>query len=153
MYSRCNKGKILITEIRHTGLVVKNLDRMLRFYKGLGLNIVSRDIEKGNFIDNVTGYSNVNLEWVKLSPPNNINMIELIKYHNNYSKIDLIKQSPNQYGCSHVAFTVENIDKAIKQITNLGGSKINEPVKSKKSNVKVVYCNDPEGTLIELVEI
>ena len=49
--------------------------------------------------------------------------------------------------------TVENIDKAIKQVINLGGSKINEPVKSKKSNVKVVYCNDPEGTLIELVEI
>ena len=40
----------MITEIRHTGLVVKNLDKMLRFYQGLGLYIVSRDIEKGNFI-------------------------------------------------------------------------------------------------------
>ena len=143
----------MIIEIRHTGFVVENLDKMLEFYQALGLNIVSRDIEKGNFIDRVTGYRNVKLEWVKLSPSNNSNMIELIKYHNNDSKMDLIKQPPNKYGCSHVAFTVKDIEKAVKQVINLGGSKINDPVKSKKSNAKVLYCHDPEGTLIELVEI
>ena len=143
----------MIIEIRHTGIVVENLDKMLEFYQGLGLNIISRDIEKSNFIDRVTGYRNVKLEWVKLSPSNNSNMIELIKYHNNESKKDLVKQPPNQYGCSHVAFTVKDIEKAVKQVINLGGSKINDPVKSKESNAKVLYCHDPEGTLIELVEI
>ena len=56
----------MIRETRHTGLVVRNLERSLAFYEALGLRVWKRDKESGPFIETVVGIPGVRLEWVKL---------------------------------------------------------------------------------------
>ena len=53
--------------IRHTGLVVTDMDRSLRFYRDLlGLKPVIDSTEEGEDIDSISGLSGVRLRIVKL---------------------------------------------------------------------------------------
>ena len=51
---------------RHIGIIVKNFDRMLDFYVGLGLELRRRDIEKGQFVEKLLNTDNIILETAKL---------------------------------------------------------------------------------------
>ena len=59
----------MILNTRHTGIVVQDLDRAIRFYEGLGLCLWRREMETGAFIEQVTGLPDVRLEWAKLKVP------------------------------------------------------------------------------------
>ena len=60
--------------------------------------------------------------------------------------------SSNKHGCSHVSFTVENLDDIAGKITELGGSIVNLPCITDDGVFKVMYCHDLDGIIIELVE-
>ena len=142
----------MIINIRHIGLVVNNLSLMKNFYMKLGFNEHISGIEKGKFIDNVTGLENVNLEWIKLKSRDG-QLLELLKYHSHPDNGQLEIRKSNKHGCSHVAFTVEDSDEFCKLIVKHGGSIINQPMLSPDKKVKVSYCHDPEGILMEIVQI
>ena len=141
----------MILNIRHVGIVVTDLERMKTFYGSLGFVKDSSDIEEGTFIDQVTGLDKVKLEWIKMKLPDN-SLLELLKYHSHSLENDQIKQYSNRLGCSHIAFTVEDIDKICDQVILAGGSVVNSPIKSPNGKVKVAYCHDPEGVLLEIVQ-
>ena len=56
----------MIMGTRHTGIVVENLEVVQNFYLGLGFLVHSEDVEKGRFIEQVTGLDKVKLKWVKM---------------------------------------------------------------------------------------
>ena len=143
----------MILDTRHTGFVVNNLDKFISFYEGLGLKVISRMIEKGDYIDNLVSLKNVKLEWVKLELPDN-SVIELLKYHSHPILINKLNyhQNANRTGCSHIAFTVSNIQQTIDYICSNGGSIKNKYQISPDGNVKVAYCYDIEGNILEIVE-
>jgi catechol 2,3-dioxygenase-like lactoylglutathione lyase family enzyme len=142
----------MIKDIRHTGIVVRDLAKMTDFYKSLGFVEINRDIEQGNFIDTVTGIKHVKLEWIKLRLPD-YSILELLKYHSHQEKADLKKQKSNKLGCSHIAFSVDNIEDVCGEIIKLGGSLVNLPILTNDKKVKVAYCHDSEGNLMEIVEV
>ena len=45
----------MITEIRHTGIVVRNLEKAVQFYEGLGFELWKRDMENDPFIEKLVG--------------------------------------------------------------------------------------------------
>ena len=99
----------MIKEVRHVGIVVNNMENSLNFYRDLlGLKIVRDMDERGNHLDNMLSLDNVEVRTVKLSVNDNVTLIELLEFksHND-------NEIRNFYtiGASHVAFTVENIDK------------------------------------------
>lgn len=52
-----------------------------------------------------------------------------------------------------MAFTVDDIEKACDLIKEMGGEIITSPpIKSPDGEVKVVYCYDFDGVMIELIE-
>jgi hypothetical protein len=56
-------------------------------------------------------------------------------------------------GASHVALTVDNLEELYKHLLE-NNIKFNAlPQKSPDGLVKVTFCNDPDGTPIELVEV
>ena len=59
----------MIKGFRHTGIVVHNLEKVCNFYVSLGFSIKSQALEKGAFIEQVTGLKNVNLKWIKMNLP------------------------------------------------------------------------------------
>ncbi|RZD43412.1 MAG: hypothetical protein CXT78_08215 [Thaumarchaeota archaeon] len=141
----------MIKEVRHIGIVVKNIENSLKFYRDLlGLKIVRDMNEYGNHLDNMLSLDNVEVRTVKLSANENITLIELLEFksHND-------NEMRNFYtiGASHVAFTVEDIEKLYQDLSKKDIKFNAPPQKSPDGLVKVTFCKDPDGTPIELVEI
>jgi predicted enzyme related to lactoylglutathione lyase len=142
----------MIKTVRHTGIVVRDLERTADFYRGIGFIDDNQAIEEGEFIDQVTGLKKTKLEWIKLKAPDGY-LLELLQYHSHPDKTQIMQQKSNKLGCSHMAFGVDNIDNACETIQNLGGSIVNPPALTNDKKVKVAYCHDVEGVLMEIVEI
>lgn len=142
----------MINAVRHTGVVVRELDKSKDFYCALGFIEENQAIEEGDFIDEVVGLQNVKIEWIKLKAPDGY-LIELLKYHSHPEQRKIDKQNSNRLGCSHIAFSVDNIDFFCKKIEAIGGSVVNHPAISNDKKVKVAYCHDNEGNLLEIVEV
>jgi catechol 2,3-dioxygenase-like lactoylglutathione lyase family enzyme len=141
----------MISKIRHTGIVVRDLEKSLYFYLNIGFKLSTRQVEQGNFIDQVVGLDGVKVETAKLYSPCG-SLLELLQYHSHSIKKKINNQKSNQLGTSHIALTVESIKSAIVEIVKLGGSKVNDPSLSECGNYLVAYCHDPEGVLLEFVE-
>lgn len=141
----------MIKKIRHTGIVVRDLEKAVRFYEGLGFKLWKRDMEAGAFTETVVGLKDVNVETVKFKSPCG-GLIELLQYHSHPVDAVIQKQPSNQPGCSHIAITVYDIDKTLNYIKQNGGSVVNPPETSPHGKVRVAYCHDPEGILLEVVE-
>ena len=141
----------MVINSRHTGFVVDDLERCINFYLGLGLKLISRKVESGEYIDKLVGLKSTNLEWAKLSLSDN-SVIEILKYHSHREKFNNRNQLANRLGCSHIALTVEKIEDVIKYFLENGGSMSEDFQISPDKKVKVAYCYDFEGNIIEIVE-
>lgn len=145
-----------VSRIRHVGLVVRDLEKSMRFYCGvLGLSVYKRYSEpSGEFIDKLTGIKNVSLEWVKLSAPDG-GLIELLKYrsHPDPSASEKPADFPsNRLGCSHVALTVRDLASLHKKLLENGHHCNSEPLLAPSGKAKILYCHDPDGIIVELIE-
>mgnify|MGYP001159480912 FL=1 len=141
----------MIINKRHTGLVVNNLSLSIKFYESLGLKVWNRQIEKGNFISKVVGIKNVEIETAKLKIQDG-SLLELLEYKSPKKKNVNSLYPSNRHGCSHVSFTVKDIDKISKLIVSIGGSIVNLPQVSENGTHKVMYCHDIDGIIVELVQ-
>ena len=142
----------MITSVRHTGIVVRDLIKTANFYRAIGFVEDNRASEQGAFIDQVTGLKNTKLEWVKLKSPDGY-VLELLQYRSHLESTEITNQESNKLGCSHIAFGVDNIEKTCEIIEKIGGSIVNPPALSDDKKVKVAYCHDVEGVLMEIVEV
>ena len=141
----------MIIGLRHTGIVVRDLEKMIIFYQSLGFVEENGDTEVGDFIDQVTGLKHTKLEWVKLEAPDGC-LLELLHYHSHLESKEVTNQKSNKLGCSHLAFTVDDIKSACDKIRKAGGTVASLPATAPNGKAKVVYCHDPEGVLMEIVE-
>ena len=141
----------MIKEIRHTGIVVDDLKKSLWFYKEkMGFKVFKHMDESGHFIDKILGIKNTMVTTVKVTLGNG-QMIELLDFSSH--KKNILQGSINDIGPTHLAFTVDNIDKIYDDFLHDGVEFISTPEISEDGGVKVVFCKAPEGTYIELVEL
>lgn len=141
----------MITKARHTGIVVRDLSNMIDFYLGLGFEPFLREVEQGEFIDQVVNLSKAKVETAKLRSPCGF-LLELLQYHSHPESKEINLQSSNRLGCSHISFSVDDLKKTLIEIEEMGGNSYHLGVLSPNAKVKVAYCHDPEGNLLELVE-
>ena len=139
-----------MTAVRHTGIVVADLDHVLGFWcEVLGFRVDRRMEEFGSDLDAVLGLEGVRVTTVKLAAPNG-GLIELLRFH---SHPDKPKWSGTAFstGLTHVALTVDDIEEVCARMDEYGYEP--EPWhRSPDGQVKMTYCRGPEGLLVELVE-
>lgn len=141
----------MILRTRHTGLVVRDINASIAFYEAMGLSVWKRQVEEGPFISGVVGVPDVVIETAKLKASDGT-LVELLQYHSHPDSQTFSRAASNKLGCSHIAFTVEDLEAACALIVAQGGSVINAPGISPDGNVKVSYCHDLDGILLEMVE-
>ena len=141
----------MIINTRHTGLVVKDIAASIYFYEKLGLKLWRREIEVGDFISQVVGFDNAEIETAKLKLSDG-SLLELLEYKSHPTTPATTIYGSNKHGCSHVAFTVEDIEEILLKVIQSGGSIVNPPKISANGLVKVMYCHDLDGILMEIVE-
>ena len=141
----------MIKDIRHTGIVVFDLDRSMHFYmEKLGFKVLKRMNESGSFTDQILGLENIEVTTVKMVIKNN-QMIELLDF--TIIKKEMKEKHINDIGPTHLAFTVDDVDKMYSDFIDDGIEFISNPKISPDGYAKVAFCKAPEGTFIELVEL
>jgi len=139
-----------IKNTRHFGIVVSDLEKSIKFYEELGLKIVKQMDESGEHIDKMLSLKNVNVTTVKMAASENDTLIELLHYKSPNSI--QFNRKINDFGPSHLAFTVNNLDEYYEKFSKKGVEFFSKPQLSPDKTVLVVFCNDPNGIPIELVE-
>jgi len=137
--------------LRHTGIVVKNLTESINFYCDLlGFKIIKQQNESGDFIDEILGVPNTEVITIKMKD-NNGNFLELLDFKNPPKTANPITIS--SIGLTHIALSVENINALYKKLINNNIEFISKPKISKDGFAKVAFCKAPEDIFIELVEV
>lgn len=142
----------MITQIRHTGLVVADLEAALHFWRDLlGFTLARQMEESGPHIDAMMGLNYVRLTTAKLTAPGG-GMIELLYFHSHPDQTSW-NGTPYSTGFTHVAITVTDIRVLCAKLADAGVTFFSPPQQSIDGKVLVTYCRGPEGVLLELVEI
>jgi len=141
-----------VIKVRHIGITVSNLDKMLDFYRDLlGFADSKIALESGDYIDNFSNLSGVEVTTAKLSNSFGDVIIELLKYHSHETS-STVRQI-NDGGISHFAITVDNIEDVYSRLFEKGIHFNCKPQKSPDGGALVTFCRDPEDNLIEVVEV
>ena len=139
-------------KFRHAGIVVRDIDKSLHFYKDLLRLRVRKDLdESGDYLDKILKLKGVKVRTIKLAPERGEGLIELLFFGSRGGGSRKIKA--DSIGLTHVAFEVEDLDKEYLRLKK-NGVRFNAPPQySPDGYAKVTFCKDPDGVLIELVEI
>jgi glyoxylase I family protein len=140
-------------KVRHVGITVSDLEKSISFYRDLlGFSVTKEMDESGQHIDNFSGLENIDVRTVKMSGVDG-SMIELLYYrsHPENNEENLVNNI-TKVGCSHFALTVEDLPALYSQLLENELVVMCEPQYSPDGNVRLTFCRDPDGTLIELVE-
>ena len=141
--------------LRHLGITVCDMEKMQNFYCNvLGCEITKTMEESGEVIDNFSGIKNVQVTTTKMKLPEG-GMVELLKYHSpegNDTPLQNQYRQIIQIGVSHYALTVKNLDNLYERLKRENIKFFHKVQKSPDGNVKIAFCRDPEGNILELVE-
>jgi len=143
----------IIKNIRHTGIVIKNLEKAIKFFTQiLGFKVLKKADETGNFIDKILNLKKAKLITVKLIAPDG-NVLELLKFENYKDKKLKNFKKIYSYGFTHMSFTVKNINQTYKVLKNKKYKLFSKPQIAPDKKAKVVFCKGPEDIYLEFVEV
>jgi len=135
--------------VRHVGIVVSDMDKSLWFYRDLiGLHDAEVASESGPFLDGLLAMKNTEIRTAKLAT-DGPTLIELLAFD---SPQTTAATPLNAIGPTHVALSVENLDRLYTRLCEAGIRFNAPPSLSPDGGAKVAFCRDPDGTYIELVE-
>lgn len=142
----------MILSSRHTGIVVDNMEKCLRFWRDvMGLEVVADFREDGEFISRVEALPGVRLHMIKLAAPDG-SQIELLKDEAHPTPSPGRNQLCDR-GIRHIAFAVSDVEESWRTLREQGCDILSEPLESPDGKARLFFARDPEGNLIEIVEV
>ena len=104
----------MIKDIRHTGIVIDDLEASFYFYRELlGFQIVKQMEEVGDYTDNILSLRKVKVTMVKITCPSG-QMIELLKYNSHPEKLGPWEIC--EIAISRIVFSVNGLDMKYKKL-------------------------------------
>lgn len=124
----------------HTSIRTSNMNRSIEFYKiFLGLTLLSRREIPQN---------NAEIAFLR-DPEAKGSMLELTFYRNQKK----FSQPDYEYRLfDHLAFEVKDMNKTIDSMRKAKVTITDEPFKLSSTGSTIAFVEDPDGTLIELIE-
>ncbi len=142
----------MIRTTRHVGIVVHDMERCLRFWTDvMGLKVAVDFWETGAFIDTLQHLEGVKLHMIKLTAPDG-SMIELLK-DDSHPTAPPDRNDLCDRGIRHIAFMVADADAACQSLTDHGCPVLSQPLVAPDGKARVFFARDPEGNLLELVQV
>ncbi|MFC6756726.1 MULTISPECIES: VOC family protein [Haloarcula] len=132
----------------HYAITVSNLDRAVAFYRDtLGLDVLSEFAVGGEAFATGVGIDGASAEFVHLDAGD--------------ARVELVEYTPegderpegglNQPGATHLGLEVEDLDAVYEELSG-GVETIAEP-QTTESGTRILFVRDPDGTLVELLEL
>ena len=124
----------------HTSIRTRNMDKSIEFYtKLLGLEVLSKQEIPQN-----------NAEIVLLRDPEGKGAtLELTFYR---SQKNFIQPDYENRLFDHLAFEVKFMERTIAEMQREGVTVTDEPFKLNPTSSLIAFVEDPDGTLVELIE-
>ena len=142
-------GCKMVAELRHIGIVAKDIDKTINFYGLLGFRPINCRKEDTEFISQICASMIPDLHTARLINEKE-EMIEILYYHNKTVSVD---KTLSTVGVAHLAFTVKDINLLWSRLSEAGAKFLHAPIENPERTVKVAFCIAPEGTFVELVEL
>ena len=143
----------LITGIHHTGVVVQDLDRMVRFYtEDLGLPLLLEVDSIAPPEGNHTGIAGSKRKLVFVGYQEG-HQIELVYYSEPPAQDGFLDK--HQFGATHLCFNVDNLQAVYESLSAKEVRFVTEPKYSQapgQNRIGIVYAQDPEGNWLEFIQ-
>ena len=143
----------MIIGFHHPGIVVPDLERACTFYsEALGFEYIREfgwDRSESEQGVAVMGIPDTAARCAILKGPNCY--LELFEYESPEQRGDPNERRACDPGIAHIAFQVKDIDTVFERFKAAGGIVHNSPVKVGEGYS--IYCRDPFGNIIELMDI
>lgn len=142
----------MILATRHVGIVVHDMDAALHFWRDLmGLQVDVDFRAQGSFIDTIQALNGVDLHMIKLCAPDGT-MIELLHDSAHPTPAPASNRLCDR-GIRHLAFTVADVQDAYERLREAGCETLSAPVRAPDSKAQLFFVRDPEGNLLEIVQV
>ena len=142
----------MIEGFHHTGIVVKDLEEMVRFYtQVLGLHILRRIDSLAPPEGDHTGVPGAHRQLVFVGFDGD-HQIELVHFVNPPARQGYLDK--HQLGASHVCFDVRDLRQTYREMRSHGVRFVTEPKfrSYRNGELGIVYAQDPEGNWLEFVQ-
>ena len=142
----------MIESFNHFSFTVSNLQKTVDFYTDiLGMEVFSFADREQEYSEKVTGIkgSYLNIAYVKGYGT----IVELIEYVGSDKRGN--RSSSENIGAGHICFNVSNLNDMVADWKKKGISFKSDPVPvvaGANKGGQVVYAEDPDGIIVELIE-
>ncbi len=144
----------MLKSFYHTGFVVRDLERSVKFYSEvMGLELMRQIEASGEMIEKVVGFKDAHLKAAFLSMGNG-HHLELIQYIVPPGSDTHTRR--NDFGATHLAFYVEGLEENYEDLSQKGLRFIGPPVSSVQDGKvvrRIAYAQDPDNNWLEFIEI
>lgn len=139
----------------HTNLIARDWNKLVQFYCdvfGCKAKGPERDLSAA-WLDRVNAVPNARLRGVHLLLPGYDDdgpTLEIFSYD---QLIERGLPRANECGFGHIAFAVDDVDEALREVVAAGGGAVGEVATAEVKGVgliRLVYARDPEGNIVEL---
>lgn len=140
-----------VTNFVHVGLVVEDLDEMVRFLALLGFDCGEPGASSGEWIDRIVGLENVAVEVVMARTLDGSDMFEVVRFLSPSAGAQEQAPAANRPGLRHIAFTVDDVRGLVDRVRDAGWDTVGEIV-DYENMFLLCYVRGPEGLIVELAE-
>lgn len=137
-------------KLENVGIAVRDLEAAIAFFTDLGLILVGRDTVSGEWADTAVGLDGNHARIALLQTPDGRGQLELFEYIHPEA-IESDPTRPNDIGMHRVAFSVDDIDKALETAARHGCHPL-RGVATYGDAYKLTYLRGPSGILLMLAE-
>lgn len=136
--------------LENIGIAVRDLDATIAFFTDLGLTVLGRDAVSGEWAETAVGLDGNHANIAMLQTPDGNGRLELFEYIHP-DAIDSEPTRPHEIGMHRVAFSVDDIDAALKIAAQHGCYPL-RGVATYQDIYKLTYIRGPSGIIVMLAE-
>ncbi|MBN7793104.1 VOC family protein [Microbacterium esteraromaticum] len=137
--------------LENVGITVRDIEATIAFFTDLGLHVVGRDTVSGEWSEVVTGLDGNHARIAMLQTPDGQGQLELIEYIHPEA-IETTPTNPNDIGMHRVAFSVDDLDEALKIAARHGCHPL-RGVANYQDMYRLTYLRGPSGILVMLAQV
>ena len=137
-------------KLENVGIAVRDLEATIAFFTDLGLTVVGRDTVSGEWTDTAVGLDGNHAKFAMLQTPDGYGQLELFEYIHPKA-VETNPTRPNDIGMHRVAFSVDDIDKALEIAAKHGCHPL-RGVATYEDVYKLTYVRGPSGILVMFAE-
>jgi len=143
----------MILGMHHTAIATADIDKLSKFYCDvIGLRKIAEDgWANVPELDSIVGLKNSAARFMLLSAGNQL--VELFEFSSPAGRPGDPNRPVNDQGFTHICFVVDDIDAEYERLVAAGMPFFAPPVKAGDRPLRATYGRDPDGNVVELLQI